>query len=182
MTTQYDDNEPDPSKFFKWTVEIEINEIWVADGFEVTADGIKEMIQEAIGFSYEHETRVRVIQAPAINEIRKAQGYESVTTTSGYRSGNSVRTAQAEDRKRQEGRITRRKRGEEKMVGPTCPDCNDAAHESGQCKRCNCGEAEISHSDATNTDQTKVVTWQRFENGEVSTAKVTHIKPRSTGE
>lgn len=49
ITTQYDDNEPDPSKFFKWTVEIEINEIWVADGFEVTADGIKEMIQEAIG-------------------------------------------------------------------------------------------------------------------------------------
>lgn len=68
-------DEPDPNKFFKWTVEIEVNEIWVADGFEVTAEGVKEMIQEAIGYSYEHETRVRVVSSPDPTEIKKAQGY-----------------------------------------------------------------------------------------------------------
>lgn len=69
-------NDPDPNKFFKWTIEIEINEVWVADGFEITADRIQEMIQEALGFSREEETRVSVIAAPHPDEIRKAQGYE----------------------------------------------------------------------------------------------------------
>ena len=26
-----------------------------------------------------------------------------------------------------------------------CPDCNHRQHKPGQCKHCNCGEAEISH-------------------------------------
>ena len=75
--TRYTDDatEPDPKKFFKWAVEIEINEVWVADGFEVTAERIQELIQEAIGYAYDHESRVRVIAAPDPEEIRKAQGY-----------------------------------------------------------------------------------------------------------
>jgi len=71
------DNEPNPNKFYKWTVEIEVSEVWVADGFEVTAERLQEMLQEAIGFSHENETRVRVVKAPTVNAIRKAQGYEA---------------------------------------------------------------------------------------------------------
>jgi hypothetical protein len=70
-------SEPNPRKFFKWTVEIAVNEIWVADGFEITADKIQEALQTMIGYSYENETRVRVITAPASAAIRKAQGYEA---------------------------------------------------------------------------------------------------------
>lgn len=70
-------DEPNPNKFFKWTVEIEVNEVWVADGFEVTAERVQEWIQEAIGYSYDSETRVRVVKAPDPKEIAKAQGYES---------------------------------------------------------------------------------------------------------
>lgn len=73
--TKLKTDEPDPNKFFKWTVDIEVNEVWVADGFEVTAERLQEMLQEAIGFSYESETRVRVVKAPSEQEIRKAQGY-----------------------------------------------------------------------------------------------------------
>lgn len=62
----------------------------------------------------------------------------------------------------------------------TCPDCNHSAHEVAQCKQCNCGEGDISHSDATRADQSKVVTFEHFQRGEVSTQKVAHIKPRKT--
>lgn len=79
MGTRDDDNEPDPNKFYKWTVEIEVNELWVADGFQIDADMVQEMIQGRIGYSYEHETRVRVVKAPSVDEIRKAQGYEPVS-------------------------------------------------------------------------------------------------------
>lgn len=68
-------DEPNPNKFYKWTVEIEVNEVWVADGFEVTAERIQEMLQESIGFSYESETRVRVTRAPKPEAISLAQGY-----------------------------------------------------------------------------------------------------------
>lgn len=49
----------------------------MADGFEITAERIQEMIQESIGYSYESETRVRVTAAPDPKEIRKAQGYDA---------------------------------------------------------------------------------------------------------
>lgn len=70
------DDEPNPNKFFKWVVEIEVNETWVADGFEIDADMIQEMIQERIGYSYEQETRARIVKAPDPRAIRVAQGYE----------------------------------------------------------------------------------------------------------
>lgn len=59
-----------------------------------------------------------------------------------------------------------------------CDTCKHEPHELGKCKNCNCGESEVSHSDAISTDQTKVVTWQNFKNGNVSTSNVIHIKAR----
>src|SRR5690242_18883125 len=69
-------SEPNPNRFYKWTIEIEVNEVWVADGFEVTAENIQEMLQERIGFAHDNETRCRVVKSPSVNSIRKAQGYE----------------------------------------------------------------------------------------------------------
>ena len=68
-------SEPNPNRFYKWIVEIEISEVWVADGFEITADDVQEMIQKQIGYSYEHETRVRIVKSPTVEEIRLTQGY-----------------------------------------------------------------------------------------------------------
>lgn len=62
-----------------------------------------------------------------------------------------------------------------------CIDCKHDAHDPGRCKSCNCGEGDISHSDATSADLEKVVTWENFNRGEVSTNTVARIKPRKTG-
>ena len=62
-----------------------------------------------------------------------------------------------------------------------CPDCKHEAHEPGKCEQCNCGDSEISHSGAMTSDYTRVVTWQNYQQGNVSTKDVTHIKARTTG-
>ena len=62
-----------------------------------------------------------------------------------------------------------------------CGSCQHDEHEPGRCKNDNCGEGEISHSDAMRTDYTRVVTWADFRRGHVSTTNVVHIKPRRTG-
>lgn len=63
------------SKKFKWTVEFEVDKVWVADGFELTNDRAKAMIEHQLGYAYPHETKAKVIVAPNQKDIRKAQGY-----------------------------------------------------------------------------------------------------------
>lgn len=62
-----------------------------------------------------------------------------------------------------------------------CPDCNHEVHAAGKCKKCNCGEGDVCHSNAISTDHTRVVTFENYRRGEISTIDVTHIKPRNTG-
>lgn len=59
-----------------------------------------------------------------------------------------------------------------------CLDCNHPEHEPGKCEHDNCGQSEICHSDALDTDRTKVVTYANYQSGGVSTTTVTHVKPR----
>lgn len=62
-------------KTFKWVVEIEVDETWVADGYEATADRVKEAILgHSLGFAYENEIKVRQISKPSDKSIRIAQG------------------------------------------------------------------------------------------------------------
>ncbi len=63
---------------FKWTVEFTVDETWVADGFEMTPEIAKAMIEKQLGYSYSHETDAKVIKAPAQAAIRKAQGFIAV--------------------------------------------------------------------------------------------------------
>ena len=66
-------------KRFKWTVEFMVDETWVADGFDLTSDRAKAMIETALPFAYEHETKATVISSPSPEEIRDArQGYSEV--------------------------------------------------------------------------------------------------------
>lgn len=71
----------------KWVVEFVVADSWVADGFELTNERAKNMIEEALGWSYGHETAARVIEAPDPNVIEGLQDgsvdfddQESVTT------------------------------------------------------------------------------------------------------
>lgn len=62
-------------KFFKWTVEFQVDETWVADGFELTDERALEMLQNDLTYAYGHELKAKVISAPDKEAIRKAQGY-----------------------------------------------------------------------------------------------------------
>lgn len=60
---------------FKWTVEFEVSENWVADGFEVTDESALEMLTSVLGWAYENELKARVVKRPSEKAINVAQGY-----------------------------------------------------------------------------------------------------------
>jgi len=60
-------------KNFKWTIEIEVSETWVRDGFNLDKGGITHMLSSLLPFAYEHEFSGKIISAPDPKEIEKAQ-------------------------------------------------------------------------------------------------------------
>ena len=65
------------NKSFKWTIEVEVDESWVADGFDFKDDETaSEMMNELIPSAYSHEVKARIIKAPSTKAILKAQGYQ----------------------------------------------------------------------------------------------------------
>lgn len=38
-------------QWFKWTVEIEVHETWVADGFDMTEDRLRHMLEMALPYA-----------------------------------------------------------------------------------------------------------------------------------
>lgn len=63
------------NKKFRWVVEMEVDETWVADGFNLTNDRAQELMQQILPWSYSHETTAKVLEAPPIEEIMRVQGY-----------------------------------------------------------------------------------------------------------
>lgn len=63
------------NKRFKWAVEIEVDETWVEDGFDLTDERAKEMVMNDLRYAYGNEISCKVIAAPNPADIRKAQGY-----------------------------------------------------------------------------------------------------------
>ena len=63
---------------FKWVAEIYIDKVWVEDGFELTKERLKKMLENELLFSYSHETSCRIIQKPKPSDIAKVQGFKSV--------------------------------------------------------------------------------------------------------
>lgn len=59
---------------FKWTVSIEVDEVWVADGFNLTADRLHDMVQSDLGFATEGEIVCTIVKAPKPEAIAKVQG------------------------------------------------------------------------------------------------------------
>lgn len=66
------------SKFYKWTVEIEIADTWVADGVDLTSERMHDLICHAFPYAYGHELKAKTIKAPSDESIAKEQGYASV--------------------------------------------------------------------------------------------------------
>ena len=63
-------------KRYTWIIQITVDETWVEDGFDLTEEGTKNMIETALPYSWSHETSVKVLQSPTKESIRKAQGYK----------------------------------------------------------------------------------------------------------
>ena len=62
-------------RFFKWVVEFEVSENWVADGFEMTDEIALDMLSSKLGYAIEgSELRAKVISSPDARLIAKVQG------------------------------------------------------------------------------------------------------------
>ena len=64
-------------KTFKWTVEFEVDETWVADGFDLDDERAQDMIQNDLRLATSFEAKAKVIKSPPAKAIRKAQGYKA---------------------------------------------------------------------------------------------------------
>ena len=60
---------------FKWVLEVEVSEYWVADGFDITEENVQDIANALNPYAIEGEYRVRILQAPAPELVRQAQGY-----------------------------------------------------------------------------------------------------------
>lgn len=69
------------SKRFKWTVQFEVDELWVADGFDLTDERALMMLAKDLDFAcMSTELAAKVVKAPAQAEIRRVQGYTESAT------------------------------------------------------------------------------------------------------
>jgi len=58
-----------PSKRF--TVQFEVDGVWIDDGFNLTDELAHEMLWNVLQFAHEHELKAKVVN---VKEIAKAQG------------------------------------------------------------------------------------------------------------
>jgi hypothetical protein len=70
-----DDREPEHNRRFRWLIEVEVNEVWVADGFDFDEDRCDQVRENLIGYADPDEVQVRVVKTPSPVEIRQSQGY-----------------------------------------------------------------------------------------------------------
>ena len=67
---------------YKWTLEIEVDESWVADGFDFNENRVQDLTESLIGYAKPGEVSIRVIEAPTANRIREAQGFQAYSPDS----------------------------------------------------------------------------------------------------
>lgn len=65
------------AKTYKWIVEVEVHERWVADGFDLDDERATQMLSKELPHAImDREIWAKVLKAPAAAEIRKEQGYK----------------------------------------------------------------------------------------------------------
>lgn len=69
---------------FKWTVEIEVDETWVADGFELTQERLEDMLGHTLSSATSTEYAGLVLKAPDAKDILRVQGYPEDPDVSYY--------------------------------------------------------------------------------------------------
>lgn len=69
--------EPDPSRFYEWTVKVRVNAVWVADGFNLDADRMHDIMSHDLDYAHYHEIETEIVAAPDADEVAREMGYES---------------------------------------------------------------------------------------------------------
>lgn len=64
-----------------WTLEVQVSENWVEDGFDFTPERCRKLADSLIDWAYSNEVKVKVLTAPDPKEVRKLQGYQDDETT-----------------------------------------------------------------------------------------------------
>lgn len=65
-------------RFYKWTVDIEVEETWVEDGFDLTDERAHAMVCSDLRYAFGREIRCKVTARPPDDAVASAQGYSSV--------------------------------------------------------------------------------------------------------
>ncbi len=65
----------DGRKKFSWTVEISVSETWVADGFDLDIEDLRNMVEARLPYIRPSEYAVRITAKPLRSAIKQAQGY-----------------------------------------------------------------------------------------------------------
>lgn len=64
-----------PTKFYEWTVKIRVSANWVADGFDLDADRVHDMVARDLTHAYGSEIQCEIVTAPSADDIAREQGY-----------------------------------------------------------------------------------------------------------
>ena len=59
----------------RWTVEFAVDSSWVADGFDLTDERAKEMLNQDLRYAYGHELGAKVLKYPSAERVARLQGY-----------------------------------------------------------------------------------------------------------
>lgn len=71
----------------EWTVKIRVADVWVADGYEATAERVKDALITQHGYCYDHEIEVELVSAPAPADVHKLQGSGTAPSDDEIREG-----------------------------------------------------------------------------------------------
>lgn len=70
-------NNPEGRRY-RWAVEIEVDETWVEDGFDLTDERATDIMAHTLRWARSDEFAARVLARPVDEAIAKAQGYKDV--------------------------------------------------------------------------------------------------------
>lgn len=97
-------------QWFTWSVEFKVHERWVEDGFEMTDERAKEMVENALPHADGYETKAKVIVEPPQERIAKCQGYASVADKKSGRGISALpERSRNEHKKKQHEKANRRR-------------------------------------------------------------------------
>ncbi len=64
-------------KKLKWTIEIEVCESWIADGFNLQSDDdVIDLLKKRLPYAYGHDLSGKILLSPDIQTINELQGRE----------------------------------------------------------------------------------------------------------